>query len=205
MLPTLDQERAAKAPQARRDRIHERQKPIWGAYGAVGGDLMGQDEDLRFLADNPGWHGKPEIVAALVGISNADNIKLALKKLKKNRDIECKTIGGTQTRFYRILLPGPKGRIARSVENRIGQAWKSGKKQVIGEDIFGNAKVFSLPDGHFQCHHCLAVVRVDERGYAVCENCGMIYNDGKLDEKMSNRECKRQKDKLIYECKHIKT
>jgi len=97
----------------------------------------------------------------------------------------------------------PKARLAHSQENRVGQAWRSGSVQVIGEDIFGNAKLFTLPAGHFQCHHCLTVVRIDERGFAACTNCGLIYNDGKtVENKMSNRERKRQLEKLKYDSRH---
>ena len=62
----------------------------------------------------------------------------------------------------------PHGRAAHSTENRVGQAWKAGSVQVMGEDIFGNVKMFDLPAGHFQCKYCLHVqkiVRVDERGF----------------------------------------
>ena len=101
----------------------------------------------------------------------------------------------------------PKGRLAHSTENRVGQAWKSGSVQVIGEDIFGNTRMFGLPAGHFQCKYCLHVqkiVRVDKRGFAACESCGTIYNDGNpAGEKMSNRERKRQLEKLKYDSRHI--
>ena len=97
----------------------------------------------------------------------------------------------------------PRGRLAHSTENRVGQAWRSGTVQVLGEDIFGNAKLFDLPAGHFQCRHCLNIVRVDDRGYAACVNCGMIYNDGmQLGKEISNREKKRRLEKLKYECRH---
>lgn len=97
----------------------------------------------------------------------------------------------------------PKARLAHSQENRVGQAWRPGRTQVIGEDIFGNAKIFDLPDGHFQCPHCLTVVRIDERGYAACTNCGLIYNDGKtMEGKMSNRQKKKSLERLKYDCKH---
>ena len=36
----------------------------------------------------------------------------------------------------------PRGRLAHSAENRVGQAWRSGSVQVMGEDIFGQVKVF---------------------------------------------------------------
>ena len=99
----------------------------------------------------------------------------------------------------------PKGRLAHSPENRVGQAWKSGSVQVIGEDIFGNTRMFDLPAGHFQCRHCLAIVRIDDRGFAACVNCGMIYNDGmQMAPKPSHegRMSARKRKKLIYECNH---
>ena len=98
----------------------------------------------------------------------------------------------------------PRGRLAHSMENRTGQAWRSGSVQVIGEDIFGNIKMFDLPAGHFQCRHCLKVVRIDERGYAACENCGMVYNDGVIaPERMSNRARKKILEKLKYDSRHM--
>lgn len=96
------------------------------------------------------------------------------------------------------------GRSARCEENRIGQAWRAGSVQVMAEDIFGNAKMFDLPEGHFQCRYCLHVqkiVRVDERGFAACESCGTIYNDGKPEgEKMSKREKKMAENKFRAGC-----
>lgn len=75
--------------------------------------------------------------------------------------------------------------------------------QVMGEDIFGNVKMFDLPAGHFQCKYCRNIVRIDDRGFAACENCGSIYNDGTLDRnEMSNREKKRQLEKLKYDSRH---
>lgn len=100
----------------------------------------------------------------------------------------------------------PKARLAHSQENRVGQAWRPGHTQVIGEDIFGNAKIFDLPDGHFQCHHCLTVVRIDERGFAACTNCGLVYNDGKTigREPHKGRMSTRERKRLIYDCNHNK-
>lgn len=98
----------------------------------------------------------------------------------------------------------PKGRLAHSAENRVGQAWRSGSVQVIGEDIFGNAKLIDMPEGHFQCKYCLhiqKIVRVDERGFAACESCGTVYNDGNFaGEKMSNREKKHRESKFRADC-----
>ena len=161
---------------------------------------MGQAEVLKFLEENPGWHPTKSISEALSNRMCHEATEVALKILKKNREVEWKMADDKKSRLYRFLLPAPRGRNGRTVENRIGQAWKSGKKQVIGKDIFGNSKVFSMPDGHFQCPHCLTVVRIDERGFAACVNCGMIYNDGKIDEKMSNRERKRREERFKYEC-----
>lgn len=70
----------------------------------------------------------------------------------------------------------PKSRLAHSTENRVGQAWKPGKVQKEGMDVFGNKKVFLVEEGHFRCK-CGAVVRVDKNGFAACEACGYVYND----------------------------
>ena len=87
--------------------------------------------------------------------------------------------------------------------SRVNTAWRPGYVQVMGEDIFGHHKLFDLPEGHFRCGHCLEVVRMDERGFAACWNCGMIYNDqGKIDAGMSNRERKRRLEKLKYDSRH---
>ena len=89
----------------------------------------------------------------------------------------------------------PHGRTAHSTENRVGQAWKAGSVQVIGEDLFGNARIFDLPAGHFQCKYCLHVqkiVRVDERGFAACESCGTVYNDGKPEGQKSTARIKKR-------------
>ncbi len=97
----------------------------------------------------------------------------------------------------------PKGRTAHNTVSRVGQAWRSGRISVLGEDIFGNTKWFNVPAGHMQCCHCLSIIRIDKNGYAACSNCGMIYNDGVPDEAvMSNREKKRLLERLKYECRH---
>jgi len=71
----------------------------------------------------------------------------------------------------------PLGREARSPENRVNQAWKPGHEEREGVDIFGNKKTFQVEVGHFRCC-CGNIVRVDKNGYAACEECGLIYNDG---------------------------
>jgi hypothetical protein len=161
---------------------------------------MGQADVLEWLKENLGWHSAEDI-SQHVDLS-VHSIRASLKVLKRDHAVEWRMgDNGQKARLYRHLEQKPMGRAGRSVENRVGQAWRSGRVQVIVEDVAG-AKLIQLPAGHFQCKHCLVVVRIDERGFAACENCGMIYNDGKVDEKMSNREKKRRKDKLIYECKH---
>jgi DNA-binding MarR family transcriptional regulator len=170
---------------------------------------MGQADVLRWLEEHPGWHGVQAIADAL-GL-HRKTAGANLTRLNKSHEVEARA--GVYGRYeYRYLSPDRKefarvrGRAGKSVENRVGQAWKSGSVQVIGEDIFGQAKLFVLPAGHFQCKFCLHVqktVRVDERGFAACESCGSIYNDGKPDEqKMSNRERKRRMEKHKYECCH---
>jgi len=98
----------------------------------------------------------------------------------------------------------PHGRLAHSTENRVGQAWRAGSVQVMAEDLYGNVKMFDLPAGHFQCRYCLHVqkiVRVDERGFAACESCGTIYNDGNPEgQKMSKREKKMAENKFRAGC-----
>jgi hypothetical protein len=72
----------------------------------------------------------------------------------------------------------PKQKEVHSPENRIGQAWKEKTVQVIGK-CGESYKLFDAPDGHFTCN-CGAVVRYDDHGNAACENCGEIYNSGKV-------------------------
>ncbi len=44
------------------------------------------------------------------------------------------------------------------------------------------------------------MVRIDVRGFAACELCGLIYNDGvSVEAGMSNRERKRQLERLKYD------
>ena len=69
------------------------------------------------------------------------------------------------------------GRLAHEGRvNRVGQAWSQDKALVFND--FGETSL--LPVDHFHCKSkaCGAVVRVDERGFAFCEKCGEIYNDG---------------------------
>jgi len=100
----------------------------------------------------------------------------------------------------------PCGRLAHSTENRVGQAWRAGSIQVMAEDLYGNVKMLDLPAGHFQCKYCLHVqkiVRVDERDFAACESCGVIYNDGQpRQEKMSNSKRKKLLERFKYDCLH---
>ena len=88
--------------------------------------------------------------------------------------------------------------------SRVNTAWRPGYIQVIGEDVFGHHRVFDLPEGHFRCR-CGNVVRIDVRGFAACELCGQIYNDeGNAKAAMSNRERKRQLEKLKYDSRQYK-
>ena len=88
--------------------------------------------------------------------------------------------------------------------SRVNTAWRPAYVQVIGEDVFGQHRVFDLPSGHFRCQ-CGNVVRIDERGFAACELCGLIYNDvGSAKTGMSNRERKRQLEKLKYDSRRYK-
>ena len=83
--------------------------------------------------------------------------------------------------------------------SRVNTAWRVGYVQVVGEDVFGQHRVFDLPEGHFCCR-CGNVVRIDVRGFAACELCGLIYNDeGNAKAGMSNRERKRQLERLKYD------
>lgn len=89
--------------------------------------------------------------------------------------------------------------------SRVGTAWKPAWVQVMGEDVFGQTGIVDLPEGHFRCRYCLNVVRMDGRGYAACENCGMVYNeDMTINQEMSNREKKRRLEKLKYDSRHYK-
>jgi hypothetical protein len=167
---------------------------------------MSQAEILAWLEARPGeWHDT-ESIASSIGI-HIKSVQANVRVLKRHREIEVRVLPGRGGKHeYRHLSPdkkdncGIRGRRGKSVENRVGQAWRPDSVQVIGEDIFGNVKLFKMPDGHFQCRHCLTVVRIDGRGFAACENCGMIYNDGKVDEKMSKRERKRREERFKYEC-----
>ena len=133
---------------------------------------MGQADVLRWLEEHPGWHS-PDAIAEGIGV-NASTARLLMRKLSRQRVVEKSAVNGRSAFVYRHLVPKPRGRVGKSVENRVVQAWRSGSVQVIGEDIFGNVKLFDLPAGHFQCKHCLEVVRIDERGYAACVNRGPI-------------------------------
>jgi hypothetical protein len=84
--------------------------------------------------------------------------------------------GDTLTKLSKYRgRPGKQGRIDRE-----GQAWSQDKAVFEEKDIFGQPIRVRLPIGPFLCEQpdCGAVVRVDERGFAFCEKCGTIYNDG---------------------------
>lgn len=90
----------------------------------------------------------------------------------------------------------PHGRSAHiELQNREGQAWKPGRVEVEGVDIFGNKKKFMAEKGHFRCKKCDAVVRFDIRGYAHCEKCGDIYNDGVAEAQKIKARSKRNADR----------
>ena len=79
-------------------------------------------------------------------------------------------------------------------------AWKPGKIEVEGEDIFGNKKKFMMDNGHYKCKKCDAIVRFDIRGYAHCTICGEIHNDGIREiPRISNRGRKKLNEKFKYE------
>ena len=100
------------------------------------------------------------------------------------------------------VIGWPKYKPVSSPENRIGQAWKPGEIQVIGEDEGGNAKIFSLPDGNYKCS-CGSVVTVYKNAVAACEGCGEIYSDPSTPEgRMSRKEQKRRVERHKYECVH---
>lgn len=72
--------------------------------------------------------------------------------------------------------------------SRVGQAWAQTKALVFNADW---GTVALLPIDHFRCVHCNAIIRIDTRGYAACEVCGQIYNDGKpprMHEKRNERK-----------------
>jgi len=76
--------------------------------------------------------------------------------------------------------------------SRVGQAWAQVKVWVVDD----SRDVSLLPFSHFRCSRCDAVVRIDTRGYAACECCGLIFNDGRLPyrhEKKSSELARRVK------------
>ncbi len=95
----------------------------------------------------------------------------------------------------------PKVALAHSFEGRVGQAW--GVHKVLKEttDEWGKKKIVKVIDGHFRCK-CGAVVRIDKNGFAACEKCGLIYNDGSVhdaEHQLSNRQKKKLTEKFIYD------
>ena len=182
---------------------------------------------------NPGQHDANAIAeGAKIRLGNVYKVTATLRRQKR---IGYKQVDGAYLYWLPVRasrppkprdpIPAPLGRLGRSVENRVGQAWKAGSKMVLVESIDG-AEWRKLPDGHFQCPHCLMVqkeqeslfscldillrgeivVRIEERGFAACGNCGMIYNDGKAVERdpHQGRMSARERKKLIYECCHNK-
>lgn len=93
----------------------------------------------------------------------------------------------------------PKARRAHSQENRVGQAWKQRIVEKQMEDRkTGKIKVFKIPNGHFRCR-CNGIIRLDHRGYAACEKCGQIYNDGPT-VVVGRKQKKRDLERFKYDC-----
>lgn len=65
----------------------------------------------------------------------------------------------------------PKGREAHHEVNRTGQAWGSVPEKSV---VDGYEVVTGFH--HSKCA-CGAVIRIDGRGWAACEDCGEIHND----------------------------
>jgi len=96
----------------------------------------------------------------------------------------------------------PKGHPACDhLQNKEGQAWRPGKVELEGEDIFGNKKKFMVDKGQYKCKKCDAIVRFDIRGYAHCTICGEIHNDGIREiPRISNRVKKDMYHKRRVDC-----
>lgn len=62
-------------------------------------------------------------------------------------------------------------------EGRVGQAWGRKKVPAEGKTKFGKKITVMVDAGHFRCH-CGAIVRIEKNGFAACEHCGEIFNDG---------------------------
>ena len=91
----------------------------------------------------------------------------------------------------------PKARRAHSAENRVGQSWKEKtRKERIEDPKDGKIKIVDVHEGHFTCR-CNAIVRIDKRGFAACEACGEVYNDGPPDIYKQNGISKRAAKKAI--------
>jgi len=62
--------------------------------------------------------------------------------------------------------------------NKTGKPWREepAYDEIETEGLLGTDKVF-IGWNRFKCSKCGEVVRFDERGYAVCPECGLIYND----------------------------
>ncbi len=82
----------------------------------------------------------------------------------------------------------PRGRRARSVENRVGQAWReSVERSTI--DVNGEPMSVIVNRYHRECTSCGKVIRVNDHGEAQCENprCALIFNDTHLIIEQMNR------------------
>jgi hypothetical protein len=95
----------------------------------------------------------------------------------------------------------PRSRQCHEHSSRYDQAWNQFKALVFNE--FGETK--DLPIGHFTCLQpaCSGVVRVDSRGFAACEICGYIYNDGPKVKKetVSKLAGEVRRAKMVRACK----
>lgn len=82
----------------------------------------------------------------------------------------------------------PRARLPHQHEGKVGQAWRARTEYQEGEDVFGNKKSFQVEVGPFLCR-CGAIVRIDKNGFAACEHCGEIFNDGPIEasEKIKRR------------------
>lgn len=86
-----------------------------------------------------------------------------------------KVLGDTLTKLSKY-----RGRLGRQERiDREGQAWSQDKATFEEKDIFDQPIQVHLPIGPFLCEEkgCGSIVRIDDRGFAFCEECGTIYND----------------------------
>lgn len=165
---------------------------------------MGQAEVLGWLEAHPGQHDANAIAkGAGVRLKNVYKVTATLRKQKR---IGYKQVDGAYLYWLpartprppkpRDPIPKPMGRTGRSVENRVGQAWRAGSAQVVSD-----GRLIDCPLGSFTCG-CGEIVYIDSRGFAACGSCGAVFNDGNSGEQMriSNREKKRRMGEFRVEC-----